>query len=286
MLSRSQSVAGRGADLGPRPPRGGVMPARTRRMRQKLMKCVKPHLRVRASARPPRHGGPPMSTCEPYTASDLSAFSSHHHTDSTGKVRIEVDMIDPLVLSSSATIEALTKFGRRWGTPRRKLRKTLQDRMGKAPSDIEATFRALITECDLNAFETRRASRWWGRAYYMLGLPAGVLATVAGAAGLASTAGRVPGAVIALVAAGLTTAATFLNSDRNQRRNIVISAAWSELADDARLHNLSFAQAIEELADKSKTAPVVNDYWGRILKLHRRKGNLLRGEITTPEEFS
>jgi hypothetical protein len=194
--------------------------------------------------------------------------------------------MDPLLLSSSATVEALVKFGRLRSSPRRRLRRILEDSIGTAPSDVEGTFRALIAECDLNAFDTRRASRWWGRAYYMLGLPAAVLATVAGATGLASTAGRVPAAVIALVAAGLTAASTFLTSDRNQRRSIVISAAWSKLADDARLHYLRFIEAIEGLKDPSLRTDIVNDYWHRILELHQRKGYLLREEIATLEEIS
>jgi len=118
---------------------------------------------------------------------------------------------------------------------------------------------SLIAECDLNAFYLRRASRWWGRAYYVLGMPAVVLATIAGATGLASTAGRVPAAIIALIAAGLTAAATFLNSCDNQRNNIVMSAAWSELADDARLHNLSYIQAMRGVERSQRRAR--NNQW-------------------------
>jgi hypothetical protein len=75
-----------------------------------------------------------------------------------------------------------------------------------------------------------------------LGLPAAVLAAVAGATGLVSAAGRIPAAIIALVAAGLTAAATFLKSDENQKTNITMSAAWSQLADDARLQHLSYVK--------------------------------------------
>lgn len=171
-------------------------------------------------------------------------------------------MVDPLLISSSVISDLTdTLVARLFGSPRRRLRKKLRSEIGRAPDDIEATFLSLIAECDLNAFDTRRASRWWGRGYYMLGLPAVVLATVAGATGLASTAGRVPAAVIALVAAGLTTAVTFLHSDDNQRRTIGMSAAWSELADDARLHSLRYVQASAGLDDPDKKAAVVNDYW-------------------------
>lgn len=144
----------------------------------------------------------------------------------------------------------------------------------------------LIAEGDLNAYDTRRTSRWWGRAYYLLGLPAAVLAAVAGATGLISAAGRVPAAIIALVAAGLTAAATFLKSDENQKNNIVMSAAWSELADDARLQHLSYAQAVQKLKDSSDKTILADDYWARVLGLHRRKGRLLRGDATASEESS
>jgi len=188
--------------------------------------------------------------------------------------------MDPLVLgSANLTLESWESIKNLWNSPRRQLRKKLLAAIGTTPDDIEATFRSLIAECDLNAFDTRRASRWWGRAYYMLGLPAAVLAVVAGATGLASTAGRIPAAIIALVAAGLVAAVTFLNSQDNQRRNSAMSAAWSELADDARLHNLSYTQAIRDSADyPDKVKIVIDDYWARILNLHRRKVVLLRGE--------
>src|SRR5690349_20952389 len=155
--------------------------------------------------------------------------------------------MDPLLLSSVNTIDAITSVRRLWESPRRQLRKALRGAIGTTPDDIATAFRSLIAEGDLNAFDARRASRWWGRAYYLLGLPAAVLAAVAGATGLISAAGRVPAAIIALVAAGLTAAATFLNSDENQKSNIVMSAAWSELADDARLQHLSYSQSIKKL---------------------------------------
>ena len=41
-----------------------------------------------------------------------------------------------------------------------------------------------------------------GRAYYVVGVPAIVLAAISGISGLATTTGRVPAAIIALVSAG------------------------------------------------------------------------------------
>jgi hypothetical protein len=194
--------------------------------------------------------------------------------------------MDPLLLSSVNTIDAFTGLRRLWESPRRQLRKTLRNAIGTAPDDIATALRSLIAEGDLNAFDTRRTSHWWGRAYYLLGLPAAVLAAVAGATGLISAAGRIPAAVIALVAAGLTAAATFLNSDENQKSNIVMSAAWSQLADDARLQHLSYSQSVKNLKDPSNDTDLVDEYWKQVLSLHKRKGRLLRGDPTVLEEFS
>ncbi|HXL91964.1 MAG TPA: hypothetical protein VN969_23730 [Streptosporangiaceae bacterium] len=194
--------------------------------------------------------------------------------------------MDPLLLSSIDTIEAFTTVKRLWESPRRQLRKTLRDAIGTAPDDVATAFRSLIAEGDLNAFDARRSSRWWGRAYYLLGLPAAVLAAVAGATGLISAAGRVPAAIIALVAAGLTAAATFLNSGDNQKNRIVMSAAWSELADDARLQHLSYVQAIKKLDDPADSIVLADEYWARVLNLHKRKGRLLRGDPTASGETS
>lgn len=193
--------------------------------------------------------------------------------------------MDPLLLSSVNTIDAFTSVRRLWESPRRQLRKTLRDAIGTTPDDIATAFRSLIAEGDLNAFDARRASHWWGRAYYLLGLPAAVLAAVAGATGLISAAGRVSAAIIALVAAGLTAAATFLNSDDNQKSNIV-SAAWSELADDARLQHLSYSQSVKKLEDPSDNTALADEYWKYVLSLHKRKGRLLRGDPAVPEESS
>ncbi|WP_410669801.1 hypothetical protein [Amycolatopsis sp. cmx-4-68] len=74
-----------------------------------------------------------------------------------------------------------------------------------------------------------------------------ILATTAGATGLATAAGRVVAAVIALVSAALSAAAAFLNSQEQRKTSGLLCAAWQELA-DARME-------------------------------HRRKGHLLRGDV-------
>jgi len=110
-----------------------------------------------------------------------------------------------------------------------------------------------------------------------------VLAAVAAATGLISTTGRVAAAIIALVASGLTAAATFLNSKDNQNRNNLMSAAWSELADDARLQHLSYIQSGKQSSDPEESAKLADTYWHQVLTLHRRKSRLLRGDLSSGE---
>jgi hypothetical protein len=81
------------------------------------------------------------------------------------------------------------------------------------------------------AWYSRRASRW-ERVYLTLGLPAAVLAAVAGAAALASTTTRIVGGIIALTSAGVSAAAAFLDSRNNQQGFAALAASWSALGSD------------------------------------------------------
>jgi hypothetical protein len=81
------------------------------------------------------------------------------------------------------------------------------------------------------AWHSRRATRW-GRIYLTLGLPAAILAAVAGAAALASTTTRIVGGVIALASAGFSAAAAFLDSRNSQQRFEALAASWSALGSD------------------------------------------------------
>jgi hypothetical protein len=136
----------------------------------------------------------------------------------------------------------------------------------------------LVAECDLRAYDWRTASAWWGRAYYLFGAPAALLATVAGATALSDSVPAYVISVLALASAGLTTLVTFLNTNGNRDRNLELSAAWSELADSVRVTML-------EYADRRCAAAAVEDvglnreYSRVIVNLNRRKAKLLRGEV-------
>lgn len=156
-------------------------------------------------------------------------------------LNLNLQAASDLVVASYAPLER-RRF--RWlSSPRRSLRRNRDRAIGQAPKDAMGVLRSLIEDSDLRASDAQRASKRWGRAYYLLGLPAAVLATIAGAAGLASTAGRIPVAIVTLAAAGLATAATFLNSSENKQHNSKLSAAWQELADDVRLALIQAGQA-------------------------------------------
>lgn len=164
-------------------------------------------------------------------------------------------------------------------SPRRRLKKSVLDAIGTAPQAPLEALQSIIAEGDLQAFDKRRASRRWAQAYYLLGLPAAVLATVAGATGLISTTGRVTAALIALASAGLTAAATFLNSEQSHKVNDRLSAAWQTLADDARLEYLQRVQSIDNQHHAEEVLGL--EYWQHVLLLQRRKSRLLRGDLST-----
>ena len=74
---------------------------------------------------------------------------------------------------------------------------------------------------DVTARSSRNARQTavrWRRARYLFGIPAAVLAAVAGVTGLAATTGRVPAALLALAASGLGAAGTFALRDCDPRK--------------------------------------------------------------------
>ncbi|MEV6830124.1 hypothetical protein [Amycolatopsis sp. NPDC051102] len=164
-----------------------------------------------------------------------------------------------------------------WRSARSRLKKQLREALGTAPAEPLGVLESVMAEADLNAFDARRSSLRWGRAYYLLGVPAVILATTAGATGLATAAGRVVAAVIALASAGLSAAATFLNSQEQRKTTGQLCAAWQELADDARMELIQRAQALK--AGRSPDDVFESTYWEQVLELHRRKGHLLRGDL-------
>ena len=166
--------------------------------------------------------------------------------------------------------------------PIRALRAQLAAQVGRSAETVETTMQVMVAECDLRAYESRRASEWWGRMYYLLGAPAALLATVAGATALSDAVPPFVISVLALASAGLTTLVTFLNTNTNRDRNLELSAAWSELADGVRVSLLNYAA--ERCAVGVAGEPGVHHKYSRVIvDMHARKAMLLRGEIPSAQ---
>jgi hypothetical protein len=77
----------------------------------------------------------------------------------------------------------------------------------------------IMRECEKAASVHREMAKRWSRVYMAIGLPAAVLAAIAGVSALISTAGRIPAGIIAILSAGLGSAAAFLDSQGRQQKH-------------------------------------------------------------------
>lgn len=194
------------------------------------------------------------------------------------EMKFDLGTASEIVAASYSGVESRE---RRWfSNPRRRLKRQRDTAIGQAPKEAMGVLQSLIADCDLHAYNTRSAGKWWGRAYYLLGLPAAILATIAGAAALASTAGRIPAAIVALISAGLTTAATFLNSNENKQNNIELSAAWQQLADDARLAVIAYGNIVNDFSATNRNDFLIQ----QVIDLNKKKSALLRGDLAALSE--
>jgi hypothetical protein len=107
-------------------------------------------------------------------------------------------------------------------------------------------------------------AKLWRGTNLALGVPAAVLAAVAGATALVSTAGRVAAGIIALFAAGLGAVMTTLNAARRAEQAHVSANAYLALRNDARrlrtidLQSLSSEDARHELAELTGREAEIN----------------------------
>jgi len=98
------------------------------------------------------------------------------------------------------------------------------------------------TYASQSQFET---SKFWRLWHWLLGIPAAVLAAVAGFTGLASVTGRVPAAILALIAAVLGGLLTTVEPNKRVRQGQTAAVAYNEVrigARQARLVDLPGAQ--------------------------------------------
>ena len=82
-------------------------------------------------------------------------------------------------------------------------------------------------------------TRFYSRLYYLLGLPAAILAAIAGATALASTTGRIAAGVIALASSALSAAVTFLDSGGQRDRSAQDRLRWDDLYNAVHVERLT-----------------------------------------------
>jgi len=78
-------------------------------------------------------------------------------------------------------------------------------------------------------------SQLYAGLYYIFGLPAAILAAIAGATALASTAGRIWAGIIALTSSALSAAVVFLDSGKQRDRAMQTKTRWDDLYTEVRI---------------------------------------------------
>jgi hypothetical protein len=108
------------------------------------------------------------------------------------------------------------------------------------------------TYASQSQFEMSKFWRWW---HWLLGIPAAVLAAVAGFTGLASVTGRVPAAILALIAAAFGGILTTVEPNKRLKQCQAAATAYNEVRVTARqtrrveLPGLSAEEARSQLHD-------------------------------------
>jgi hypothetical protein len=162
---------------------------------------------------------------------------------------------------------------------------TVEDEQRKAISTELARIEEGAEYSSNSQFEQ---AKLWRGTNLVLGVPAAVLAAVAGATALASTTGRVAAGILALCAAGLGAVMTTLNAARRAEQAHVAGNAYLGLRNDARrLRTIDLPaqpvdearQALEELTGReteiNNGAPIPSR-----LAFRLGKRNIARGGTT------
>ena len=120
----------------------------------------------------------------------------------------------------------------------------------------------------------RSKAHFWSRVYFIVGLPAAILAAFAGATALATPRLAVLAGIIALIAAGLTAAATFLDSATRETSYNNLAAGWQVLTNDA---HMGF------IVDVDNDDWLVREARGCLTDLANRERKLLEGKAPDAE---
>jgi hypothetical protein len=97
----------------------------------------------------------------------------------------------------------------------------------------------LEAEAERQSLIFGRRTGFFSSMYYLLGLPAAILAAVAGATILASTSGRIAAGITALVASALSAAVAFLDAGQQRDKSAVTQSYWDDLYNDVHVARLT-----------------------------------------------
>jgi hypothetical protein len=134
---------------------------------------------------------------------------------------------------------------------------------------VEGRLYQIKVASDEWAYVHQRLAARWGRLYFTLGLPAAVLAAIAGATSLLSTTGRVAAGLIALASSAITGAAAFLDSQSRRAKHLGLAAEWYALGRDAELHLIYDLSNTEWVAQSE----------AELNRLSQRETDLYRGQL-------
>lgn len=134
----------------------------------------------------------------------------------------------------------------------------------------------MLESVEFSAQAQFEQAKFWRGMHLLVGVPAAVCAAVAGAAAFASTAGRIPAAILALIAAGLGAVSTTIDAARrsegaqrsgNAYLNLVgQTRVFREVdlptrsADEARRRLESLMKQRHEI-NQASVAPWLYAYW-------------------------
>ena len=147
---------------------------------------------------------------------------------------------------------------------------------------VRQTLEEIASRGRENGRKVHRSARRWEVLHYALGGLAVVLVAVSAGTGLASAAGRVPAAVLALVSGSVTALAVFFGSEKRSQTKYKESAAWFSLQDAAK-NMLDF-----KLHDNQW---LTSDAQQDVMDLRDKQARLIRREtssdvIRTPRELT
>jgi hypothetical protein len=101
-------------------------------------------------------------------------------------------------------------------------------------AEISEEFQRIEEDASYSSQAQFEMSKFWRLWHWLLGIPAAALAAIAGFTSLASVTGRIPGAILALIAAVMGGLLTTVEPNKRVRQSQTAGVAYNEVRVDAR----------------------------------------------------